>query len=134
MSVLGFIYPRRISVHRPRGAAQPGAAPQVGDVGYSGQDWSTTPGDFNGEDAILTDLPASIQYQSPISRSGTGVPTDTHAPNAWTIFVPKRAAALGAIEARDIVIDDRGVRYQVIAPYWNMLGHKLRVEEEERSN
>lgn len=131
---MSFLYPRTVAIHRPRGATPAGTTPQVGDIGYASQDWSTAPGDPNGEDVILTGVPASIQFQSPISRSFTGVPTDAHSPSGWNVFIPKRAAAQGSIRTRDVVIDDQGVRYQVIAPYWTPLGHNLRVEQEERSN
>ena len=130
------IYPRTVAIRRPRGGAAPDSStgPQVGDIGYSGQDWSAAPNDPEGEDEILSGVPASIQFQSPVSRNGDGVPTDAHAPNVWSIFVPKDAIALGGIKARDVIIDDLGTRYQVIAPYWSPLGYKVRAEEEERSS
>ncbi len=121
-----FIYPRTISIRRPKTqsvASSGNAATLKPYIGHM-------PGTVSpmGEDVIFSGLPASIQFTSPLSRAaGSRVPTDTHSTGAWNIFIPKKKAALGQIKNRDVVIDDLGNRYQVEAAYYNSLGYKLRV-------
>ena len=46
----------------------------------------------------------------------------------WRLFTPRAALARGALQVRDVVTDDLGVRYQVAAPYWNSLGYAALLE------
>ena len=116
---MSFLYPRIVSIHRPTAQVGVGVRP------YSG----LTP---SAESVVATGLPASIQQKSQRQRNTPeGLPADSSVMNGWHIFLPKRAAALGLILARDIVIDDAGLRYSVFGPYWNSLGYNLLVELEQ---
>ena len=107
---MSFIYPRTISVKRP--AANSG----TGSIGYGGEIPST-------ETAIASGLPASIQHHSGQGRTVTGLPADAPKGADWYIFL-KAAVAEGTITENDIVIDDLGKRYHVIAAYWAPLGYR----------
>lgn len=108
---MSFLYPRMVSISRES------VDPSVGAVGYGGVSRTN-------EDVIATDLPASIQLKQGRGGPEAGLPADA-AKTVWRIFIPRAAAALGAIETRDIVTDDLGQRYQVSGAYWNSLGHNL---------
>ena len=112
---MSFMYPRTVSVSRPN--ATP--AGQLGDVGYSAQ---RGPVD---ETVIATGLAASIQFDRQGQRNPTGLPSDAAYKPIWKVFIPASAAALGSIQSADVITDDLGVRYQVVAPYWNSLGYRL---------
>ncbi len=108
---MSFIYPRMISIARP--GAQSGVGPQ----GYGGQTRTS-------ETVVVSGLPASIQQQRQGSPNPTGLPGDATVP-LWSIYIPLTTCALGTIKARDIVTDDVGARYQVLAPGWDSLGYRL---------
>lgn len=110
---MSFIYPRKVAFRRP------GAQHGIGAVGYGGQ----TP---DAEDEIVCSIPASIQARREGTNNPVGLPGDAKTPT-WYVFIPKRALALGAVENRDVMIDDLGHRYQVIQPYWDSLGYRLTV-------
>lgn len=112
---MSFIYPRVVSISRP--AAQTG----VGAIGYGGQTKAT-------ETQVAQALPASIQAKKEGSRPDAGLPGDASKRTYWRVFIPAASLAKGQILARDIVTDDLGTRYQVLAPYWNSLGHNLMCE------
>lgn len=114
--MLAFIYPRTISIRRP-------SAPATGAVGAQPYQ-ALVPAD---ESVIASGLPASIQEKGRAGRGDVGLPADTTQATIWQIFIPGASAALGGIQNRDIVVDDLGNRYQVIAAYWNSLGFKLKV-------
>ncbi|MBM7045438.1 hypothetical protein [Rhizobium lusitanum] len=108
-----FIYPRTIAVTRPQG--QTG----VGDVGYSGVLEST-------ETAVISGIPANIQLKTAQSRQTSGgLPAAPPGPPVWRVFIPLNAVAKGVIVDRDIVTDDLGERYQIIAAYWNSMGWNI---------
>lgn len=114
---MSFLYPRTVSVTRP--AAQVG----VGTLPYGGMVKVN-------ETAVVAGLPASIQMNKVRGMPEADLPADagkTH----WRVFIPGSAAALGVIAVRDVLTDDLGQRYQVIAPYWNSLGHTLLCERLE---
>lgn len=114
---MSFVYPRTVAVTRPTQEAG------IGAVGYGGQ----MPGT---EDPVATDLPASIQFRKAHGGNEAGLPGDAGR-SGWRILIPKGAAALGLIQARDIVTDDLGDRYQVAGAYWNSLGYNLSAERLE---
>jgi hypothetical protein len=53
------------------------------------------------------------------------LPADTVGKPTWYIFIPLYALPMGAVRSDDTVVDDAGLRYQVVGPYWDSLGHKL---------
>jgi hypothetical protein len=80
------------------------------------------------EKIIASGLPASIQQDrqrgTPLGRT----PSDAPSRSGWVVFVPSNEAALGLVTERDIIVDDLGKRYMVIAAYWNSLGYKFITE------
>lgn len=116
---MSFLYPRTIAITRPTDNTAPG---------YNSQYSGSTPAQ---ETPIASDLPASIQLKKDRGRPETGLPGDTSAKSQWTILIPLGAAALGTIQTWDVATDDLGVRYQVVAPYWNSLGYALLTERLE---
>lgn len=110
---MSFIYPRTITITRP--GAQPAA------VGDQGEAPSADP---SLETPLASGLPASIQARNAGGKNSVGLPADG-ANQTWRVMIPKSAAGLGTIQNRDIVTDDLGNRYQVVADYWNSLGYNL---------
>lgn len=110
-----FIYPRTIAISRP------GAAPVAGDGGYSGLPQGS-------ETTVATGIPASIQFSRSGSQPLAKVPSDVAGrATPVDVLIPRNALTNGTVELRDIVTDDLGQRYQVIAPYWDSMGYALRV-------
>lgn len=115
---MATLYPRTVTITRP------GAQVGVGALGYGGASKAS-------ETAIASGLPASIQYKRDSIRSAENLPGDLSKRTVWRIFIPASALANGAVVERDIVTDDLGNRFQVAAPYWNILGYSLTVEKLE---
>lgn len=113
---MSFLYPRTVDVHRPN--STPG---QAGAVAYQGETMAN-------ESVLLTGLPASIQHRSGKGAGNTGLPADAPKKADFYIFIPRCSAALGSISENDVVIDDLGKRYQIIAAYWNSLGYRISAE------
>lgn len=107
---MGFIYPRTITISRP------GAQTGEGMLGYGGETQAA-------ETQVATSVPASIQERREGQRNPTGLPGDGTRPTYY-IFIPKRALARDGMKALDVITDDLGVRYKVVAPYWDSLGHR----------
>jgi hypothetical protein len=104
---MSFIYPRTITISRPFNTSGVGALP------YQGLD----PSD---ETVIATGIIASIQKESSVSLQ-SGLPGDVASGSEWAIFF---VLPNGTLLDRDIITDDLGERYQVMAAYWNSLGYK----------
>lgn len=113
-----FIYPRTVSVRRPQHAVTAGAG------AYSQVRKVPTV-------EILTGLPASIQLDRTGQRPDERLPADAVGKATWKVFIPLEYAALGTIQSRDVIVDDLGIAYQVVAPYWNSLGFNCRAQVEE---
>jgi hypothetical protein len=112
---MSFLYPRTLSIRRPRPNQTAGLQP------YSGQSKAA-------EDVIATGLPASIQLNHKSGPPQGGTPSDAYNRSGYDILIPRGAAALGSICERDIVVDDLGKRYEVTGAYWNSLGYNLSAE------
>lgn len=117
---MSFMYPRTVSVSRP--PAQAGVGFQAP---YAGEDPA-------GETVIASGLPASIQVRREGQKGPTGLPGDGTKPT-WYVFIKRGALeALGltaaAIQNLDILTDELGNRYQVIAPYFDSMGPRPTVE------
>lgn len=110
---MSFLYPRTVSVRRPNPQTGTGA------IGYGGETAAN-------ETQLLAGLPASIQHRSGKGKQGGSLPADAPSRADWYIFI--RAPNLGDITENDIVVDDLGKRYQVIAGYWNSLGYRVSAE------
>jgi hypothetical protein len=111
---MSFIYPRTINITRPQ--VQSG----VGAVAYGGLIETQ-------ESQIAQDIPASIQLSKQGKSGAVGLPADGKT-TWWRILFH---GPLGLVTDRDIITDDLGIRYQVVAPYWNSLGYSLLTERLE---
>lgn len=108
---MSFLFPRKVTVTRP---TQPTG---VGAVGYGGQMPSTEIPE------IATAVDASIQVAKEHGSPDAKLPGDSMK-TLWKIVIPAyTGVAKGTINTRDIITDELGVRYQVLAPYWNSLGY-----------
>jgi hypothetical protein len=118
------LYPRTIAVHRSKtNAVNSSGTPQIGLVGYSGRDGTTSSSDPEGETVLFTGIPASIQARSQ-GRSGHYLlPSDTSSNPQWRIYVPSLPQY--SIRDRDIIVDDEGYRYDVVQNYFTGLGYQL---------
>jgi hypothetical protein len=113
---MSFMYPRVVSIRRQNSAA----TATVGAIKFGGDQ----PAD---EAVIATGIPASIQYDRMGNAPNANLPSDSKR-STWKIIIPLASCAKGTVHKNDIVVDDEGLRYQVIAPYWNSLGFSLRAE------
>jgi len=111
---MNFIYPRTITITRPK--VQSG----VGAVAYGGVIQAQ-------ELPIAQGISASIQLSKQGKSGAVGLPADGKT-TWWKILFQ---GPLGLVQDRDIITDDLGVRYQVVAPYWNSLGYNLLTERLE---
>ena len=107
---MSFIYPRTVSIRRQNVQTTAGVQPYSGNLATN-------------ETVIAPGLAASIQEKRERSTPDAGLPSDAYARAGWSIFIPSSDRTL--IRERDIVVDDIGKRYQVLAAYWNSLGYKV---------
>jgi hypothetical protein len=114
---MSFLYPRVVALRRPGGQSGEGI------VAYGGQTQAA-------EQVIAWGIPASIQERREGQASRVGLPGDGTRPS-WYVFIPRAALPPGSVLDRDVIVDDQGQRYQVIANYWDSLGHRLTVERLE---
>ena len=110
---MSFPYPRVVSFKRP------GAQSGVGQVAYGGASAAT-------ETLIAEGVPCSIQGRREGVQNPVGLPNDALRPS-WYVFIPKAALDIGELADRDLMIDERGNRYQVVQPYWDSMGYRLTV-------
>lgn len=115
---MSFLYPRTVAISRPN--AQTGFGAQ----GYSGETAAA-------ETSVVSGLPASIQLKKEGSAPDADLPGDVAKRPFYVVFIPANQVTLGTINRQDIVTDDLGIRYQVLANYWNSLGYSLLAEELE---
>ncbi len=115
---MSFLYPRVVAISRQAAQTGFGAQPPSG----------MTPA---VEQTLASDLSASIQHASAGRRPDPGLPADAVSRSLWRVFIPLGRLARGAVQRGDIVVDDMGIRYQVVSPYWNSLGHNLLVDRLE---
>jgi hypothetical protein len=115
---MGFMYPRVVSVTR-----QP-VSTGGGYKGYSGMDPSV-------EQTLYSDLRASIQLARDRGKPEANLPADA-GKTLWKVLMPlSSGVTVGSVLRGDIVTDDTGQRYQVVAPYINSMGPNLLVERLE---
>ena len=113
-----FLFPRTISVTRPQ-APTPSGGLAIGKQPYQGvrRDLET---------AIAANIPASIQSAGAAKGKGAELVSDASSLSTWNIYTPEGVLAKGTITERDIVTDDLGKRYQVVAAYWVSMGYSMR--------
>ncbi len=110
---MSFLYPRIVTVRRAK------ADKDFGALGYSGMNPAE-------EDDVVKAVPASIQNRPSRGAPDGMLPSDAYTRSGWNIFVRLRDRTL--IRERDVIVDDTGKRYLVIAGYWNSLGYNCSVE------
>ena len=71
-------------------------------------------------------MPASIQYSATGRAKGADLPSDTPSLTVWRIMTPRGLLERNTITERDVIIDEIGRRFQVIAAYWTSLGYSMR--------
>jgi hypothetical protein len=103
--MVSFLYPRLISISRQNRDVSPGAQP------YGGVTQSN-------ETVIASGISAHIQ----VDRQGTApvakLPADAAGESIWKVIFK---GALGLTRTGDIITDDLGNRFQVIAADWGPL-------------
>lgn len=111
---MSFVYPRVISVRRRPAEAG------VGAVGYGG----SIP---ENETIIAQGIDAAIQLSRDGRKPEANLPADGRK-TTWRILfkLPN-----GTVADRDIIVDDLGLRYQVVGAYWNSLGYNCLCERQE---
>lgn len=109
---MSFLYPRLISI------ARPGVDDSVGEQGYSG----LSP---DNETPVAAGIPAHIQADRQGTAPAARLPSDAAGQSTWKIIFK---AANGLARNRDVITDDQGLRYQVIAAYWGPLVTTCRCE------
>jgi hypothetical protein len=116
------VYDRAVTIRRLKTEAGPGPG-TIGEGGYSGPEQGTGAA---GEVVILGNSEASIQQKQAGRTSGGLLPTDIAFRPLWAIYIPAWApVAKGYIRDRDIVTDDEGYRYGVMAARWDVFGYRL---------
>ena len=111
---MSFLYPRLATFLRPSGQQGVGALPYGGQTVFNEQPVA-------GADNIR----CSIQERRE-GTQGSLTPGDGYKPT-WYVFVPRAALANGTLQERDVMVDDLGKRFQVIAAYWDSLGYRLTI-------
>lgn len=119
-----LLYPRLISIRRPRTPAVVAGQEQVGLIDYSGLEQTTDPGP-RGEDILYINIPATIQPKTPGRTKGTLLPGDIIYKPEWTISTPPDVIPQYGVRDRDIVYDDEGYRYAVAQNAYTSLGYNL---------
>jgi hypothetical protein len=106
------LYPRTVSINRMKTTGGATSA-NIGLVGYSGAEQSTSPSDLQGETVLYSGLAASIQAQSTGRKVDGTLPADAVVKPTWFIFLAAgmMSPPLGAI--RDLIYDDEGYRNEV---------------------
>jgi hypothetical protein len=113
--VINDVAPRTISIRRSTEFAPSdlGAQPPQGLTETS-------------ETILASGLTASIQRETRGTAEAAHLPGDIATRIQWRIIVP--GVAFGTIEARDVIQDELGDRFQVLANYWVGFGYKLLCE------
>lgn len=111
---MSFLYPHTVSIARPEAQAGEGA------MDYGGKTQA-------GETVIAQSIPAAFDLRREGQKNPTGIPGDGTRPT-YDCRIPRKALARGAVKNLDIVIDEEGLRYQVVGPFWASMGYALRVE------
>lgn len=112
---MSFMYPRTIAISRPQ---------QVSPAGYTDEYGGL---DQAKETAVASGIPANIQLDRQGQDNRTKLPADGKA-TLWRVFFKRPN---GLLMNHDVITDDLGVRYQVLAPYWNSLGYNALCERLE---
>lgn len=119
---MSFVYPRTLSVYRlpafASGSAGLGAQQyQEPQTSGAGSIWSTSP--------LATNVKCSIQEYRSGQRPVENLPGSTLVTLTCKIYIPLRVLPKGFVLTRDYLLDDLGMKYEVINPYWNSLGWRL---------
>lgn len=103
--MVNFLYPRLVQLSRPNVDTGVGAQP------YSGLQKTN-------ETVLLTGIAAHIQADRQGTAPVAKLPADAAGESAWKIIVK---LPLGTVQTGDVITDEIGNRYQVIAADWGSL-------------
>lgn len=115
MRFFGFIYPDTVSLQTMN---------VTPDGAYAAASYTVV--------TNMANLIASIQFTGITGKSTTDSPSDASNETYWNIFIPFAQNKLSGViandlvHARDLLIDQNGKHYEVVAPYWDSLGYNLR--------
>lgn len=119
---MSFVYPRTLSIFRWSTNLTPSSPglqvyqePQT--AAANTEIWQTAP--------IFSGISCSIQEYRSGTRPIDNLPGSSLVTPTVKIFIPRQLLSLGQIVVRDFLMDDLGIQYQVIDPYWNSLGYRL---------
>jgi hypothetical protein len=108
---VSFLYPRTIQIQR---------VPTSTDINNHDYEGRVPP--FT---VVASNVQCSIQQTSYTNKPAMGLPQDAASDTIYRIYIPLKGLAKGTIKLRDIVVDDLGVRYEVLTPYWDSLGYNI---------
>ena len=108
---MSFLYPRTCTISRPVPAQGSG-----GVQGYGGRTQE------RGVATVIADgVPCSIQARREGTRNPPGLPADA-TKASWRIFMPLGAVSDGQVRDTDVITDDLGRTFGVLADYTNSMG------------
>lgn len=67
----------------------------------------------------------SIQEYRAAQRPIDNLPGSEAITPSFKIYIPKKTLARGSLLLRDFLLDDIGLKYSIMDPYWNSLGYRL---------
>ena len=119
---MSFVYPRSVTIYRLPGFS-------VGSAGFGAQQYQEAQAAAVDQSVfastpIFSGVKCSIQEYRSGQRPTEMLPGSAIVTPTWKVYIPLRAIPLGALQSRDYFVDDVGIRYVVIDPYWNSLGHR----------
>lgn len=116
---MSFLYPRTVSIFRPKRSNAVGAVPYKG----------LTP---SNDDQLYCDLPAGVQWRASIGRPPTNIPSDAAVQGYWEVLIPLgNGITFGSVRDRDVIVDDQGIRYQVFGDYHTPLNSQFKCQRLE---
>jgi hypothetical protein len=130
---MSFLYPRTVQIRRLKTeavlSASENSAPegiqQVGLLGYSGAQQSTSPEDINGELVLFKNISCNIEAQQAGRTKDGYLPSDVTQKPLWLIIIPQSQLPQYSVRDRDIVVDDEGYRYNVASNWWTGMAYDL---------
>lgn len=119
---MSFIYPRLITVFRLPGFAAGAAG--FGAQSYQEAQSAAVDQSVFASTPLYSNVRCSIQEYRSGQRPTEMLPGSAIVTPTWKVYIPLRALPKGALQTRDYFVDDLGIRYVVIDPYFNSLGHR----------
>ena len=102
---MSFLYPSTIQITRPNANNSVGSQPYGGVLA-------------SDETVVAANIAAHVQADRQGPRPGAGLPADAAGQSVWKVIF---TGAKGVVIERDVITDEQGKRYQVIAADWGPL-------------